>query len=622
MKNADKAITKAKAILALMTYILMAHISTPTKADVLPEAAKLVPPQTILLVDIENFSQLKEQFEKTDFYKLYKDPAMAAFVDDVKAKWNEKIKKLDENNILRTITKADVLPQGRVAIALVLSEEAEDINEPPVLIITQWGEKIDKIKETISKLVQKNIEMGGHQKSSEDYRGVSIETMVDEVSAPFGYCFIDDCFICSTKPDTLKFTIAQIKGSSSPTLASDTDYTATIKAVGPYHDINIYVNLRQIIKTIITKDTAGTARTTIANLGFDNVSSLGASIGIGRSLNSSCSSKVFLKLEGPKKGICKMLEIESASFRVPRFVPASAYSVTFFNLNIKKAYDELYNILYSLNPMQAAILQTPLLPPSPEGEPGVQLKSDVVDHLGSQIVIAQSMNKPFSASSTPSESLFALAVANRKALEKSLSLVHDKMIAANNPDTSRELLGHTIYLIDLSAFLPAFTPGDKTPMQAPTDSTAPQMPKIAFTITDTHLIFGTESTVERAIRTLSSTEAASLDSSKWFDSTKSAIPSIVGLAALEDNVASGELFWWMMKEAGKTQVSGSPMTPNPVMVFSQMGGDLPNFGLLPEFDTVRKYFGLSAFYGVSKPEGFFFELKYLNPDTKTDNSNK
>ncbi len=620
MKYPDKA--KTKAIAALAGCILMAVMSLPAGADVLPEAAKLVPPQTIVLVEAENFSRLKEQFEKTSFYKLYNDPAMAAFVDSVKAKWDEKVKKLDENNIYRTIIEADVLPQGRVAVALVLSDEAKDINEPPVLIITQWGEKISQIKEVVSKLVQKNIDMGGHQKSSEDYRGVSIETMIDEASAVFCYCFIDDSFICSTDPDILKFAVAQIKGAGSPTLASDTDYTTTIKAVGPYHDIDIYVNIKQIIKTALVADTTGEARTTIANLGFDNVSSLGASLGIGRSPDSSCSGRAILKLEGAKKGICKMLEMESAGFTVPRFVPATAYSVTFFNLNIKKAYDELYNILYAINPMQAVILQTPLLPPSPEGEPGVQLKSDVIDRLGSQIVIAQNMNKPFSVGSTPAETLFAVAVADGKALEKSLSLVHDKIIAANNPDARRELLGHTIYLIDLSGFMPAFTPDGQTPLQAPADSTVPQMPRLAFTITDTHIIFGTESTVERAIRTLSSTETASLDSSKWFDSTKSAIPSVVGLAALQDNAASAELFWWMMKETGKTQVSGMPMTPNPIMVFSQMGVDLPNLGLLPEFDAVRKYFGLSAFYGTSRPEGFFFEFKYLNPTVETDSSGK
>ncbi len=37
-----------------------------------------------------------------------------------------------------------------------------------------------------------------------------------------------------------------------------------------------------------------------------------------------------------------------------------------------------------------------------------------------------------------------------------------------------------------------------------------------------------------------------------------------------------------------------------------------DFSLLPEFDVVRKYFGLSAFYGISRPDGFFFEFKYIN----------
>ena len=42
------------------------------------------------------------------------------------------------------------------------------------------------------------------------------------------------------------------------------------------------------------------------------------------------------KIRGQKKGISKMLEIESAPLRTPRFIPDSAYSVSFVNLNIKK----------------------------------------------------------------------------------------------------------------------------------------------------------------------------------------------------------------------------------------------------------------------------------------------
>jgi hypothetical protein len=589
-------------------------LSASARAKALPRTAKLLPPETILLMNIDDFQQLKTQFEKTSLYKFYKDPAMAAFVDDAKTKWREKIQKLDDNDIFKAIFGADVLPQGRVAAALVFSQQSKDFNEPPVVIITQWGEGIDKIKEAIDKMLKKNIEVGGHQKRSEDYRGVSIEISIDEESSSvLNHCFIDDSFIAATNLDLLKFVIAHIKGAGSPALADDTDYNAAMKTVGPHHDIDLYINIKQIIKTILAEDSAGEARQRTANLGLDNIAALGCSVAVGRSPGNSASAKAFLKINGAKKGICKMLETESAGFNPPPFIPASAYSVTFFNLNIKKAYDELYSILYSFNPWYAAMLQSLDLPDSPDGEPGLKFKSDVISHLGSQIVFSQSVNKPFSNSSMPTESLIALAVNDRKTIEKSLSLLHSKLLAANNPDARRELLGHTIYLLGPSA-LPFFAPG-MTPMQARSESNAPQTPTLAFTVTDTHLIFASEPAVERAIRALSSADASPVGSAKWFTSAKSAVPSVVGLAALEDNAASSEIFWWMAKQSGKAAVSAGPAA----IKFAPAGiSELVNFDLLPPFDAVRKYLGLSAFYGISTPEGFFFEFKDISPTEPTN----
>jgi hypothetical protein len=580
-------------------------LSASARAKALPRTAKLLPPETILLMNIDDFQQLKTQFEKTSLYRFYTDPAMAAFVDDAKAKWREKIQKLDDNDIFKAIFGADVLPQGRVAAALVLNEQSKDFNEPPVVIITQWGEGIDKIKEAVDKMLKKNIEVGGHQKRSEKYRGVSIEITIDEASTTLNHCFIGDSFIAATDIDLLKFVIAHIKGAASPTLADDTDYNAAMKTVGPHHDIDFYVNIKQIIKTILAEDSAGEARQRTASLGIDNIAALGCSVAVGRSPGNSASAKAFLKINGAKKGICKMLETESAGFNLPQFIPASTYSVTFFNLNIKKAYDELYSILYSFNPQYAAMMQAMDLPDSPDGEPGLKLKSDVISYLGSQIVISQSVNKPFSNTSTPAESLIALAVNDRNAIEKSLSLLHSKLLAANNPDARRELLGHTIYLLGPSA-LPFLRPG-LTPMQTRSESNAPQIPTLAFTVTDTHLIFASEPAVERAIRALSSTEALSVGPVKWFTSAKSAIPSVVGIAALEDNAASSEVFWWMIKKSGKAGSSAGSAI-----------GQLVNFDLLPQFDAVRKYFGLSAFYGISTPEGFFFEFKDISPTEPTN----
>jgi len=616
---------------ALMLLCVPASVS----AIELPKTAKLIPPETILLVDINNFNQLWAQFEKTNFYQLYKDPAMAVFIDNFKTKWREK-KQESEREFIRTIADAGVLPQGRVAVALVFDEQVKDTNEP-VLVVAQWGDKIDKVKEVINEIVRKAVEDGA-RRQTEDYRGVEITTIEKKPPEALNYCFIDDCLIASTSPNVLKFVIAQIKGAGSTTLADDRDYAATGKAVAPANAgrIDFYVNIKQVVKIELAEDADGKARAMIENLGLNNVTSFGCSVEPAGGPGRSSFAKAILKIDGAKAGICKMLELESGPVRMPRFIADSACSVSVLNLNIKKAFDELANILTRFSPQMAAIMYMPILPPGPQGEPALQLKADIIDHLGSQIILAQSIDKPQpdggtarSADKQPSpvtKSIIAIAIENRTAFEKSLSTIHSKMIAPNNPEARRELLGHTIYSVDLSGFFPGFGPDPKTPMQAPVDPGAPRTPQSAFTVTDTHLLFASRDAIEQAIRTLGGSQAESIGSAKWFNKAKSNIPSVVGLAGLQNNAVSGEYFWSTMRQSAKTDKADGDDKQNqliigitsdslfPQIMFEQVSADLVDFSLLPEFDAVKKYFGLSAFYGISRPDGFFFEFKYLNPE--------
>jgi hypothetical protein len=163
-------------------------------------------------------------------------------------------------------------------------------------------------------------------------------------------------------------------------------------------------------------------------------------------------------------------------------------------------------------------------------------------------------------------------------------------------------------------------------MQAPAGPGGPKMPLSAFTVTDTHLIFASEFSVEQAIRTLSSSRAESISSAEWFNKAKSSIPSAVGLAGLQNNADSGELLWSTLRQSAQQGKAVDDDKPNeitvgltsqsifPQIMFTRSDG-LIDFGLLPEFDAVKKYFGISAFYGISRQDGFFFEFKYLNPET-------
>ena len=631
--------TNRGLVYALIVVGLCVSILAPTSVlgQSLPSSAKLVPPETIILVDVDNFSQLKTQFEKTVLYRFYKDPAMKPFIDDVKTKLQQK-KEESDNEFFKIIAEANVLPTGRVAAAMVLDERAKDANTPPIVFITQWGQNIGKVKEAVEKLVAKTVEKGA-RRESEEYRGVTLTTLTPKSSDPLCFCFSDDMLTVSMSPDVLKFVIAQVKGAGSPTLGDDSDYNTTVRALGQAGpgQVAFYANIKQIIKTTLVEDPAGQAKAFVNNLGLTNVTSFGGFVDVAGGPGGTSLGKALLKIDGEKKGVFKMLEFESVPLRVPPFVSASVSSVSVINLNITKAYTELGNILTSFSPPMAAMLNMPLLPPGPQGEPGLQLKADIVDRLGSQIVVAQSVRKPDSAAAagpagepalpTP-ETLVALAINNRNALEKSLSTLHSKMLAPGNPDAQRQLLGHTIYTVDMSGFMPFLGgAGQRAPMSMAPGAGMPKTPPLAFTVTDTHWIFGGESTVEQAIRSLSAGQAESIESVKWFRQAKASLPSVSGLAGLQNSEASVELLWSAMRQMQKQAdarnkagggragvgINSGSLLPN--LALSEDGKQLFDFSLLPDFDAVRKYFGSSVSYGISRPDGYYFEFKYLNPDS-------
>lgn len=635
-------------------------ISIPADAVTLDKTAKLVPPETVLLFDIEDFGRLETQLKKTNLYKLYEEPSMAKFIEHVKSKWKEENPEL-EKDFTGIFSDIDTPPQGRVALAITFSEQTADINQPPILLITQWGPAIEKIKTAMDKLVESEIENGLHKRSSE-YRGVTITSLLtEESSEDLNFCIIDDCLIASFDSELLKFTIAHIQGASSTTLADDNDYNNTVRAIdsrgaGSEGHADLYINIKQIFRIASAKDTSGKVKTAVNNLGLDNVTSLCCSLGPASLDGGNSSAKTILKIDGPKKGICKMLDLQSEPLRTPKFISDSTSSISFINIDIKKAFEELTTIMNSFSPQYGAIMYMPLLPPGPQGEPGVQLKADVIDYFGSQIIISQNVDKSTSSSNAPDrrnlnstpkvQSLIAVAITNRNALERSLSTLHSTLIAPNNPESQRQLLGYTLYLLDPASFIPGLA-GPMAPMrQGQTAATAlggpvSQNPKMAFTFTDTHLLISEESIVERAIRTLSGSQTTSIDSADWFRKAKSYIPSAVGIAGLENNAAMGEYFWTILRQMGRASEHMAGNTPpggehysfytsrdqtpdrytlgrsgsNPGRKFPEISDDMFDFSLLPEFDTVRKYFGLSAFYGISIPEGFFFEVKYLKPES-------
>ncbi|MCK4887529.1 MAG: hypothetical protein KAS96_09090 [Planctomycetes bacterium] len=601
--------------LVFITIVTVALSSTLT-AKPLPKTAKLIPADTVALLEVENFSELQSQFEKTSLYKIYKEPAMKAFFDEIKNKFKKGIEG-EDNIFVKSIADSELLPRGRVSFALVMDATAVENNEPTALFILQWGENLEKIKELINESLTKADEQGWRIKTDE-YRSVKIRTISSEGSKrlSFGfagnlsYCFIDDVLLGSEDIEVLKFMIAHIKGATSETLFDNDSYNNAIKSVGPNHDVDFFINIKKIIQVLSGNDTSGQFKTIVDNLGIDNLSNIVAAASVARKPGCSFSAKMNVKIQGEKKGIFKMLDLKSAPVKAPAFLPASVYSMIVVNVDLPNAYSELYKIIASFSPGFAAMLNTPLVPPSQPDQPSLQLKTSIIDYLGSQVIYAQQMNKPFKKGKSPTNATVAIETTDHINLEKSLKEIHGKLLAVNEPDSTKELLGHTIYILKMKN-LPMFatrSPGDDP--EEPGGEV--DMPNFAFTVLDTHLIIGSEESVENAVRNLNSKEAASLNSTKWFNDAKSNInPSSVGAAIIEDSCAAAEVIWWTIKQFAEIAKQGNDSDDNfQGAGFSILGPIKPE--LLPEFETVSKYFGVSVFQGLSTAEGFNFQYKYLD----------
>ena len=660
-----------------LSIIIVFALSTLTfgAGRPLPDTAKIVPPETMALVNIADANSLQKQFQHTSMYKLYKDPVMAAFISSFKTKLQKNLRE-SQDDMSKMLTDVNAMPSGRLAVAFILNEKSKQTGEPVLLVISQWGNDIKTIKTAADKAAKKAIENGARQEK-ETVRGRQIITITQKqasaakeeslemksgsreemkprphrfaaigteegkedggpavkddeenqrgapgvaaalasTSSTISYCFFDDVLIASEDKEALKFMISRIDGGEGQSLADNDNYQKTMAAVGPIHDIDFYLNVEAIIKNIVAQDSAGQMGTQIATFGLDNVSSLGAAVSVGRSGGTPFAVKGLLRINGLKKGIMKLIEPQSAPVQTPRFLDASSVSLSVCNISIKNAYNELFKMMSTMSPGFAAAMNAPLVPADEKGQGGVDLKKDILDYLGSDIVVASSIKKPFVSGSDPAKTVTAIAVTNRAAIEKSLATVHNTL-SGGKVDMKRELFGHTLYLLDGSAF-PFLTGQGRQPTAATSDMAAPSQPtpqapapKVAFTVTDTHLILGSEENVTQALRLLSNKDAGSLATASWFMRAKSVIPSSVGMAGLSDNRTYGEYLWWNLKETGKAKSGANAFDPTQ-MALSGLG-QFFDFSLLPNFDTVKKYFGVSTQYVVSRPDGYYFEAQQLD----------
>jgi len=607
----------------LTAFILLAASAVYVQAEPAPAFDKLLPERTLFFVRIDNFSSFTTQIEKTRLYKLYQDPSMARFVEQLEKMLAHTAMK-DSDEFTRQILDNKLRPVGEILFAAIPKGADESIDsEPSILMLSRWGENLPKVRGALEKDWQREIEKGAGR-TVRSFQGVDIITIMtgrqdadarddssqaqpdkDDPAPAAGepdttlFCFLEDALLVSDDIKTLEFVIAQWKGAANPGLADDQGYRQARLSAGPYYDLEGFVNLKQLLK-MIPEGADGSTGKNLSAFGLDNLDCIGFAAGIARKTDSDYTLKVMLKTEGPRKGLLKILEPENAAMKLPAFLSASAGQVTVLHIDIGKASTELFQMLSNFNPMLAASMVAPVVPAGPDGDDGVTIKDDILAHLTGPIYITE--NTPAnSGQTTPGRSLLAIGVKEYEKLQRSVAKIHSALIAPGKPQLQRELLGYTMYLIPIPSFM-------AEPDEAPGEIEKTQTNQ-ALVVTKTYAFFGDEASVELALRRMQDPKAEMLADVPWVKKAQSMLPGPVGMALLVNNA---ELFRQLWKSLVAKEL------PLEMLMFSlndsdDEGSPQLDFALLPKFSEVEKYFGLGCSYLLTRPDGFLLVAEETAP---------
>jgi hypothetical protein len=587
-------------------FLLLGVLRVCAWSAVLPDSAALLGPDTIFMASVNNVRQVLEQAKKTRLYGLYRDPSMQSFFEKLKTQLEPLVQEQD-NELLSLMVRDKVYPTGRVLLAVNVPQgKPLWVSESSVLGLVQWGEHSQQVRELFEKGFQKEIEQGAHR-SVQRYRDYEIITMLQpaEMPEPTGpaetlepaepsatyYCFFEDSLLVSDNLETLQFVLAQLSGARSRTLADEADYQRSRRAVGPVYDVECYVNLKGLLERAFLsgdKESSGEMQKELSALGVDGVSGLSMAIAVAPSAETNISVKAMLTVPGPRRGLLKMFELVGKPFRPPVFVDPQAGQIAYVNLDIPAAGEELFRMLSSISPMFAAMLNNPITPPQADGSPGVILKEDVLDTLGDQLISAGTVQAdPTQESGFREETLMAVAVRNAERLNRAVAAMHSQFLAAGRPELQREYLGYTLYSIPLGEMFIA--------------ESGTQTPELALAVTQTHLLWGAQPAVEKAIQRLNQPRAESLGEKAWYRRAASRIPSEAGLGAMENMQLVGQPFWALLKSGKWSDLVELEIENDKARAI------IKAFEALPDFERVRSYFGINVSWLRTGPDGFLME---------------
>jgi hypothetical protein len=556
----------AAALLLSCSSLLAAD---PAVADKLAPTDRLLPPNTLVYFSVTDCVRSHEKFAETGFGQMVNDPAMADVREELMKKFNEASDKF-EANIGVPLSDLLAIPSGEAAFA-VLQPPGQKLGLMLMLDIGDHQELLDKLLDK----AKAEIEDGGQlAHSTDEFEGTEITVFKDESPAPnqplngFAWCVKDSMFVLGTSVELIEGTLVRWDGEHDKTFADDETYRYIVNRCDLPGDgepaMKWFINPLGLLKAGMAAAGPEVGMQGAMVMGFLPVLGLDRLKGMGGLTDMATDdydaiSHGVIYVDQPPTGVLRAMVCPPAEQTPPSFIPADVPTISGLNWDVPGAYaaiESVYDFFTQPGTFGKMMDDAAEAPNGPKLHP----RDDFLAHLSGQIYIVQELTVNDNAPAPQQKMAFLLGLKDEAAMQATV----EKLMAMDGVDVSvRDFNGAKIY--------EAENPPQNQPISpAAAISNGYLMMVMNVEMLESFLRGGDDS----------------LAKSDEFQLVRKEFPDQVSTFSYQRQDQVMESVYEMAKLALSQQ------------------GDFDT-SILPEFEPLRKYFGVAGSYAVPDEKGVF-----------------
>ncbi|MFO1477950.1 MAG: hypothetical protein U1F98_15045 [Verrucomicrobiota bacterium] len=609
----------------------------------IPPAEKLLPDDTLVMFTVPDFAKLRTLTAASPQTQAWNDPAMKPFRDKFMAKLQEQVVAPLERELGAKLDDYTSLPQGQLTFAVTQNGwQVATGQAPAVVVLMDARDKSAQLKKNLADLRKKWLDAGKTLRIEKirDTEFSIIPLSSNNIPKSLGKLLpqadgeypddsssakpasrgdlvigqFDSLLIAGNSVKAIEKIMVHLTGGAMPSLGELASYESSRLQL--FRDSPAYgwVNLKAFIDIALAKSadkqSDGSSPFEMFSpeklLPATGVSGLKTFAFAVQYPADGCLVQAFLGMpESTRAGLFKIAPVAGKDSAPPAFVPATAVKFQRTRIDGQKAWATLQSVMNDISPQLVAsmnfIFETANTQ-AREKDPAFDIRKNFFGNLGDDFI---------SYSKAPrGDSLADLGTAPWLMLigspqAEQLSSAIKSLLVLINPaaatPTEREFLGRKIYSIAI--------PGMMVPGK---DPAKPQSAELSYAASGGYLAITIDpAMIEEYLRSGDNPQKALRETAGLSDAAARVGGFNTGWFGFENQSESVRVLIDAVRKSAGTDSSAAAAMP-----FGAGLKDWLDFSLLPPYEKISKYFGISVYSISENADGASFKMFAPTPGKK------